>query len=83
MENIKDIHQEAVDSAQNVPSNAVKVSALWYFVEWYLAMLENTGAVMDEEFARYFKQLMNYVNGKIKLPQANRILAEYVVYEIE
>ena len=60
----------------------VKVSALWYFVEWYLEMLSYTGAKMDEEFSRYFNQLYDYVHGKIKTCGLN-ILDEYVVYEIE
>lgn len=63
--------------------STVKVSALWYFVEWYLEFLQSTGAKYDEEFSRYFKQLYDYVCSKIAVPQAKNILDEYVVYEVE
>ena len=60
-----------------------KVSALWYFVEWYLSMLTFTGAIVDDDFSRYFNQLYDYVRSKITDPQAKHILDEYVVYEVE
>ena len=68
---------------QNISKTTVNVSALWYFVEWYLSMLAFTGAIVDDEFSRYFKQLYDYVHSKIAVPQAKNILNEYVVYEVE
>lgn len=72
-----------IEIGQDISKNTVKVSALWHFIADYLEMLQNTGAVFDENFMRYFKQLMDYVYGKIKVPEAKDIVSEYVVYEIE
>ena len=46
-------------------------------------MLNSTGAVFDEEFARRFKSLLDYVNGKIDFSNFKNVLDEYVVFEVE
>ena len=74
---------QKTEIGQNAHKTTVKVSTLWFFVEWYLAMLQSTGAIMDEEFSRYFKQLYDYVRSKIAIQSENDILDEYVMYELK
>lgn len=79
----QDMTNKTNEKKVSVNKITVKISSLWFFVEWYLALLENTGAIKDEEFCRYFKQLLNYVYSKIAIPSENDIISEYVVYELK
>lgn len=60
----------------------VKVNVMWYFISDYLDLLNNTGAVCDEDFMRYFKQLVDYVYSKLNIPNYSDILEQYVVFEV-
>lgn len=67
-----------------VNKTTVKVSAMWYFIAYYLELMEFVSAADDEEFSRRFHGLLDYVYGKIGLPtDAGDIVGEYVVYELE
>lgn len=68
---------------RRVNTTTVKVSVMWLFISDYLEMLNSTGAVFDEEFARRFKSLLDYVNGKIDFSNFKNVLDEYVVFEVE
>lgn len=75
--------KKTIEIEQETSKNTVKVSAMWHFVAWYLDMLQSTGAIKDEDFAHYYKQLEECVDRKLNLPLENNILNEYVVYELE
>lgn len=75
--------EQSKKTSQNVSKISVKVSAMWHFVAWYLEMLDFIGATTDEEFCRRLKSLLDYVYGKIDIPQTQNIIGEYVVYELE
>lgn len=73
--------KSGISDSSNI-NTIVKVNVMWHFVSNYLELLGNTGAVFDKEFMRYYKQLQNYVYGKMQLPVSEDILDEYVVYEV-
>lgn len=72
------------DDKSNHSIITVKVSAMWYFIAYYLELMEFVSAADDEEFSCRFHGLLDYVYGKIGLPtDAGDIVGEYVVYELE
>lgn len=74
--------ENKTEIGQDNSKNIVKVSTLWYFVEWYLEMLQSTGAMYDKDFQCLYNQLLCYVSGKIDTRGIN-IISEYVIYEVE
>ena len=59
----------------------IKINSMLEFAYMYLEMLRNVGIKCDKEFYRRYENLMEYVYGKIELPECE-ILDEYHVYEV-
>ncbi len=75
-------NKTAQSNEKSTPNVCIKINSMLEFAYMYLEMLRNVGIKCDKEFYRRYENLMEYVYGKIELPECE-ILDEYHVYEVK